>query len=138
MESKRQKQIGEMVKRHFSVILQQEGSYIYGAEALVTVTNVKMTPDMGLANIYLSIFNIEDKQNVLLLMEQQYHRIKPLFHSRMKRHVRRMPNFKLYIDDTLDEMWRLNEVFDKLESDNQMGTKKAGEERKADSSTEED
>jgi len=125
MESKRQRQVAEMVKRHFSIILQQEGSYIYGPEALVTVTNVKMSPDMGLANIYLSVYNMENKQNVLLLMEEQYHRIKQLFHGRMRKHVRRMPNFRLFLDDTLDEMWRLNSLFDKLESDNQMGSRES-------------
>ena len=131
MESKRQRQVAEMVKRNFSIILQQEGSYIYGPEALVTVTSVKMSPDMGLANIYLSIYNMEDKQNVLLLMEKEYSRIKGLFHYRIKKHVRRMPNYRLFIDDTLDEMWRLNSLFDKLEADNQLGDKKS-EEQKSD------
>lgn len=138
MESKRQRQVAEMVKRHFSIILQQEGSYIYGPEALVTVTNVKMSPDMGLANIYLSVYNMENKQNVLLLMEEQYYRVKQLFHARMKKHVRRMPNFRLYLDDTLDEMWRLNSLFDKLESENQMGSgesDEAGEEGHSDGTT---
>ena len=37
-----------MIKRHFSVLLQQEGSYIYGAVPFVTVTAVKMTPDFNI------------------------------------------------------------------------------------------
>ncbi len=128
MESKRQRQVAEMCKRNFSIILQQEGSYIYGPEALVTVTSVKMSPDMGLANIYLSVYNIEDKQNVLLMMEQEYSRIKGLFHFRIKKHVRRMPNYRLFLDDTLDEMWRLNHLFNKLEEDNQLGSKNSEDE----------
>jgi ribosome-binding factor A len=51
----RQKQVAEMIKRHFSVLLQQEGGYVYGTQAFVTVTNVKMTPDFNVAKIYLSI-----------------------------------------------------------------------------------
>ena len=70
METIKQQQTGELVKRNFSQILQQEGSYIYGSTILVTVTQVKMTPDLGLAKIYLSIFNTEHKQEPLLLLEE--------------------------------------------------------------------
>ena len=53
MESIRQKQVGELIKRNFSFILQQEGGYIYGKEPLVTIMNVKMTPDLSEAKIYI-------------------------------------------------------------------------------------
>ena len=56
-ESKRQLQISEVIRRNFSAVLQQEGGYIYGTEALVTVTTVKVTPDLSLAKIYLSVYN---------------------------------------------------------------------------------
>ena len=68
METKRQMQAAELVKRNFSLVLQQEGSYIYGVEPLVTVTGVKMSPDLGQAKIYLSVFNTENKQAVFLEM----------------------------------------------------------------------
>ncbi|MEL6941413.1 MAG: ribosome-binding factor A, partial [Bacteroidota bacterium] len=75
MKSKRQLQVAEQIKRNFGIILQQEGSYIYGVETLVTVTSVKMSPDFGIAKIYLSVYNTEDKQSVILLMEEQYPRL---------------------------------------------------------------
>ena len=56
-ETKRMLQVGELVKRNISIVLQQEGSYYYGTEALVTVTSVKMSSDMGIAKVYLSIYN---------------------------------------------------------------------------------
>ena len=59
METKRQKQVAEMVKRNFSLVLQEEGLNIYGAKALVTVTTVRMSPDLTLAKIYMSIFNTD-------------------------------------------------------------------------------
>ena len=46
-ESKRQKQVSTIIQREFSTVLQTEGSYIYGDEALVTVTRVRMTNDLG-------------------------------------------------------------------------------------------
>ena len=121
MGSKRQLQVAETIKRNFSVVLQQEGSYIYGAEVLVTVTSVKMSPDMGIAKIYLSVYNTEDKQSVILLMEEQYHRLRQSLATRVRKHMRRVPELQFYEDDTLDEMYRLRDLFDKLEDDNQMG-----------------
>ena len=123
METKRQKQIAAVVKRNFSVILQQEGSYIYGVEVLVTVTDVKMSPDLGIAKIYLSVYNTENKQAVILSLEQHMHRLRQNFAQRIRKQVRRIPNIDFYLDDTLDEMYRLNELFDRLDNEDQLGKK---------------
>ena len=113
-ESKRQLQISEVIRRNFSVVLQQEGGYIYGTEALVTVTSVKVTPDLSLAKIYLSVYNTEDKEAIIMLLEKDYARLKQSLASRIKKQTRRIPNFSMYLDDTLDEMYKLNNVFDNL------------------------
>ncbi len=120
-ETKRQRQTGELVKRHFSVVLQQEGSYIYGVEALVTVTEVKMSPDLGLAKIYLSIYNTENKQAVILEMEAVQQKLRQTLGQRIRKHVRRIPNIAFYQDETVDEMYRVDSLFDKLHEEDQMG-----------------
>ena len=120
-ESKRQKQMGETVKRHFSTVLQQQGGNIYGFEVLVTVTEVKMTPDLGLAKIYLSIYNTENKEAVLLQMETARNELRQNLAHRLRKHARRVPNIDFYIDETIDEMYRVNELFNRLDKDNQMG-----------------
>ncbi|MBK8562271.1 MAG: 30S ribosome-binding factor RbfA [Saprospiraceae bacterium] len=124
----RQKQVAEMIKRHFSVLLQQEGGYIYGTQAFVTVTNVKMTPDFNIAKIYLSIFNTENKQEVILEMEHHYTRLKQALAARIGKQMRRMPELKFFIDDTLDEMHQVDTLFQRLEADNQMGRGREEEE----------
>lgn len=120
MESKRQRQVAELVKRNFSMVLQQEGVYIYGAQPLVTVTQVKMSPDLGLAKIYLSIWNTENKQAVMLQMEEETTRLRQQLSTRLRRHVRRVPDIALYEDETIDEMYRVDAMFDKLYEDKQM------------------
>lgn len=112
-ETKRQKQVGEMIRRHFGSVLLQEGSYIYG-QVLVTVTNVKMTSDLGLAKVYLSIYNTENKQEVLLMMNENLVQLRQALSQRIKRHVRRIPRIAFYIDDTVDEMYRIDALFDSL------------------------
>lgn len=117
METKRQRQVAETVKRHFGVVLQQEGGYIYGAATLVTITEVKMSPDLGIAKIYLSVFNREDKPTVILELENNYHRLRQTFGQRVRKHMRRVPNLSFFLDDTLDEMERLNHSFDRLHAE---------------------
>ena len=114
MASKRQNQVASIIKRNFSTVLQQEGSYVYGVEALVTVTSVQVSPDMGEAKIYLSVFNVDDKQTVLLEMEENKGRLKQLLAQRIRKHVRRVPSLKFFLDDTLDEMYRINEVLNRI------------------------
>lgn len=121
METKRQKQIAELIRRNFSMVLQSEGNYIYGPEVMVTVTNVKMSPDLSQAKIYLSVYNTENKQAPILELEENLVRLRQSLATRVRRHVRRVPEISVYLDDTLDEMYRLNALFKKLHDDNQMG-----------------
>ena len=104
------------------MVLQNEGTYIYGAEPLVTVTQVKVTPDFSLAKIYLSVYNTENKQAVLLEMEEHTSRLKQSLAGRVRKHMRRVPDIAFYMDETLDEMYRLNELFNRLHDEDQMGT----------------
>jgi ribosome-binding factor A len=120
-ESKRQKQAAEVIKRNFSMVLFLDGTYIYGSEPMVTVTQVKLSPDMSIAKIYLSIYNTENKEAVLMGMQHQIHQLKQALAHRIKRHVRRVPDLDLYLDETLDEMYKLNNLFDQLHETNQMG-----------------
>ena len=64
MESKRQLQIAEIIKRNFGQVLLAEGIYIYG-DALVTVTGVLVSPDQSQAKIYLSVYNNIDKEAII-------------------------------------------------------------------------
>lgn len=122
MPTIRQKQIGELIKRHFSILLQQEGKYIYGSEPLVTVTNVVMSPDFGIAKIYLSVYNHQSKQEVILEMEENVTHLRQSLASRIRKQIRRIPELHFFLDDTLDEMYRLNALFDQLKEDHQMGS----------------
>ncbi|MDF1697865.1 MAG: 30S ribosome-binding factor RbfA [Saprospiraceae bacterium] len=114
MASKRQEQVAELIKRNFGVVLQQEGSYIYG-NAFVTVTQVQVTPDLSQAKLYISVFNTENKQEVLLMLERETRKLKQALAYRIRKHVRRIPDISIFLDDTLDEMYKLNEIFDNLD-----------------------
>lgn len=114
MASVRQQQTESMLQREFSAVLRAEGSYIYGSQALITVTGVKLTPDFGEARIYLSVFNREDKQNVITELDDHTTRLRQQLANRIRKKIRRVPVISFYLDDTLDEMYRLNSLFDQI------------------------
>lgn len=114
MGSVRQKQTESMLQREMSTVIRQEGGYLYGTQALVTITNVMLSPDFGEAKFYLSVFNIEDKQTVILELENNLVRIRQSLAGRIRKKIRRIPAISFYLDDTLDEMYRLNSLFDQI------------------------
>lgn len=119
-ESKRQQQVGSLIKRHFSTVLMNEGPNIY-AGLLVTVTEVRMSSDLGLAKIYVSVFGTENKLAIVAELESNNTLLRQMLAHRIKRHVRRIPHINIYLDDTLDEMYRLRNVFGRLHDQNKMG-----------------
>jgi ribosome-binding factor A len=114
METKRMSQLNEMLKRNFSVVLQQEGRYIYGGEILVSVTKVIISPDLSQAKVYVSIFGTEAKDNVIIAMEQHIQTLKNELAKRIRKQIRRIPELYVYNDETLDEMYKIDELLKNL------------------------
>lgn len=116
METKRQKQVGELLRRYFSMILTEEGSNIYGRDKLVTVTNIKMTPDLLIANVYISVYGTEIKQEVILEIEDNYQRLHQALIKKIGKQMRRMPELQFHLDDTVDEMYRVAALLDRVDT----------------------
>lgn len=115
MESKRQLQVCEMIKRNFAPVFQEHGTYIYNT-AFVTVTSVKVTPDLAQAKVYLSIFNAEDKDDVLRRINNHTHVLKQALAARIKNQIRRIPQIHFYFDETIDEMFKVDALFKDIKS----------------------
>lgn len=114
MESIRQKQVGELIRRYFGMILTETGTNIYGRGKLVTVTDVKMTPDLLVAKIYISVYGTEDKPEVILLMEDAYTQLRQALASKIGKQMRRMPELEFFLDDTIDEMYRVDALLNRV------------------------
>ena len=121
METKRQKQVGELLRRQFSMVLQDEGSYIY-EKALVTVTRVNISPDLLNAKVYLSVFNTDNKQEVMMSIQENNFRLRHALASKVGKQLRRLPELQFFLDDSLDEVFRMDELFARLRATNQMGS----------------
>jgi ribosome-binding factor A len=123
MESIRQRQVGELIRRYFGMILAEEGGMIYGRDKLVTITDVKMTPDLLEAKVYVSVYGTEFKQEVILELEDSNPRLRQALSSKIGKQMRRMPELAFFLDDTLDEMYRVEALLNRVnEEDKQKGT----------------
>ena len=121
MASKRQLQVAEAIKRHFSEVLQREGYLIYGSEPFVTVTGVNVSPDLSQANIYLSVYNVAKKENVIEAVSHHGTKLRQSLASRVRKHMRRVPFLEFHLDEMLDEMEKVDNLFERLYAENQMG-----------------
>lgn len=125
MQSKRQKQTAEVIRRHFGQVLIQEGSYIYG-DAFVTVTKVYVSPDMSMSKIYLSVYNVNNKQAVIDKVSHNVTHLKKNLAHRIKKHVRRIPELSFYLDETLDEMYKIDRLLEETRKRDEEIRKKGG------------
>lgn len=115
-EGKRQKQIGGLIQEEINAIFQRMGlSFIHGA--MVSVSAVKLTPDLLEARIYLSIYNATDKNEVLRKIEDRHWEVKKELAARVKHQLRRIPELKFFLDDTLDQVFRIEELFNKIKQE---------------------
>ena len=121
METKRQKQINELLRRQFSMVLMEEGTYIF-EKALVTITKMVVSPDLQSAKVYLSIFNAENKQEVMLGLQENNQRLRFALANKIGKQLRRIPELQFYLDESLDEFFRMEKVFSDLRANNQMGS----------------
>jgi ribosome-binding factor A len=112
----KQRQVSVMIKREFSVVLQNEGRLIYG-DALVTITRIKMSADLGIAYIYLSVYNAMYKQEVIKMMWENLSRLRGELGKRIRKQVRTIPMLKFFIDDTLDEVEHIDQLFSQLDQE---------------------
>lgn len=85
------------------------------ALGLVTVTNVRLTPDLKLAKVYFSVFEKENRDSVL----EKINDIKGLIKSELARKVslKTVPDLMFYIDDTLDYVEKMEGLFKKIHDD---------------------
>ena len=122
MESKRQSQVAELIRRNFSYVIQEEAPNICGHSVMVTVSHIRMSPDLNLARIYLSVFGTENKQEPVLMLQEELVSLRSKLGQRIRKQVRNIPEIVIYLDDTVDEMYRVDALLKQLGDEGQFGT----------------
>jgi len=75
---------------------------------LVSVSDVKVTADLGIAKIYLSIFPQEFRSAVMKEIEESKAQYRNFIGQKMAKQVRVIPNLNFYLDTTLDDVEKLD------------------------------
>ena len=112
-ESKRQKQVAKLVMEEISDIFQREGVNIING-GMVSIVKVMVTPDLLEARIYLSFFNVKDIQTLLQKIKDQGWEYRKLLGQRLKNQLRRIPDLVFYNDDTVEHLFKMEELFKKI------------------------
>lgn len=112
-ESKRQKQVGNLIQQEMSDIFQREGVNVING-GMVSISKVNMTPDLLEARIYLSLFQIKDPKALMKEIKERTGEWRNLLGQRVKNQLRRVPELQFFTDDTLDYVFKMEELFKQI------------------------
>ena len=101
MTTTRQHKVSRLLQKELGDYFQKNGSGITGGK-MVTVTVVRISPDLGVAKVYLSIFPGGGQEEALRGVIQRSGLIRSDMGKRLKKQLRHIPEFVFYLDDSLD------------------------------------
>lgn len=112
--SKRQQQYSKLIQKEISRILQQEHSGNFVGK-LITVTDVEMSPDLGLARLYISIFPVSAAIESLEFLNTVKSKIRGSLGRAIGKNVRIIPELAFFNDSTAESASRMDEILGSLE-----------------------
>lgn len=119
-EGKRQRQVAGALQEELNEIFRHLNlSMIDGG--MVSIASVKVTPDLLEARIYLSLFQVKDPKAVMKTIEGRAWEIKKELADRVKHQLRRIPVLHFYLDDTLDYVFKMEEIFKQIKQEKPPG-----------------
>ncbi len=114
MESKRQQKFSRVIQKDLGEIFQREGNN-YLPNAMITVTKVRATPDLGIVRIFLSFFNVEDADQAIKTIREKASEIRYTLGKRIKDQVRGVPQLEFFLDDTNEYVDKMDKLFSGIE-----------------------
>lgn len=100
METTRQQKINRLIQKELSEIFRADTSKMQGV--LVTVSIVRVSPDLGLAKVYLSIFPSDKGAELLENIKTNTKTIRFALGQKVGKQLRVIPDLAFYLDDSLD------------------------------------
>jgi len=101
MESTRLNKVNKLLQKDLGEIIQLDMKHVTRG-ALVTVTKVKVTSDLSIARVYLSLFATKDKETLLEEIRKHGSEIRGKLGNRVRHQLRVVPELQFYEDDSLD------------------------------------
>ena len=100
MESTRQKKVSRLVQKQLSLIFQQYIQEILG-KVMVSVTIVRISPDLAEANVFLSVFPVESPIEALKVVKNHTTMIRKKLGERVRNQLRIVPTLQFHLDNSV-------------------------------------
>lgn len=108
METTRQQKINRLIQKEISEIFQGETRQMNGV--IISVSIVRVSPDLGLAKIYLSIFPSDKGEELLANIKTNTKSLRYALGQRVGKQLRVIPELAFYLDDSLDYLDNINKL----------------------------
>jgi len=112
-EGKRQRQVAGVIQEEMNDIFRRLNLNMIDG-GMVSISSVKITPDLLEARIYLSLFQVKDAKVAMKKIEDRAWEIKKELADRVKHQLRRIPVIHYFLDDTLDHVFKMEELFKQI------------------------
>lgn len=109
MDTLRQNKVNSLLLKEMATIMQTEGRRLLPG-GLITVTGVRVSPDLGLARVYVSLFPVKDKGAVLERVRADAHHMRGMLGRRVGKQMRIVPELVFYLDDSLDKQEEIDRL----------------------------
>jgi ribosome-binding factor A len=116
-EGKRQRQIAGLLNEEMNRIFQSLGLSMQDG-GMISISAVKVTPDLLEARFYLSFFQVKDPDAALRKVTERMPEIKRELTNQVRHQLRNMPVLKFFRDDTLDHVFKMEELFKRIGEEN--------------------
>ena len=112
MDSTRQLKVSRLIQKELGEVFLREVKTVFG-NAMITVTQVRVSPDLSIARVYVSLFNVPDTKKLLKQIQENTKDIRMKLSSRIKKQVRIIPELVFFLDDSLDYALKIDELLKK-------------------------
>ena len=109
METTRQQKVARQIQKDLSEIFLQSKRELAQSK-MITVTVVRISPDLSLAKVYLSIFPSDNAAEVLKNLQQRSKYIRMELGKKVRHQLRAVPELAFFIDDSLDYVEHIDEL----------------------------
>ena len=106
MTTTRQHKVSRLLQKELGDYFQRQGASLTGGK-MVTVTVVRISPDLSLAKVYLSIFPADKASENIQAISQKAGLVRSTMGNRLRNQLRHIPEFAFYLDDSLDYIDRI-------------------------------
>ncbi|MBA2249548.1 MAG: 30S ribosome-binding factor RbfA [Chitinophagaceae bacterium] len=117
-EGKRQKQVATVINQELNDIFLRMGLNMQDG-GMISISSVKITPDLFEARVYLSFFQVKDNDALLQKINDRNKEIRKELATRVRHQLRSIPELTFYIDDTLDYVFKMEALLKTVRKEDQ-------------------